>query len=94
MIKCVIHCSDIHIRNFQRLGEYAEQLTKFVNECKEVVSNYKKDEVRIVISGDLVHQKNNISNELMTFTSFFLRQLEEIATVIIIAGNQDRKSVV
>lgn len=89
MIKCVIHCSDIHIRNFQRLGEYAEQLTKFVNECKEVVSNYKKDEVRIVISGDLVHQKNNISNELMTFTSFFLRQLEEIATVIIIAGNHD-----
>lgn len=89
MIKCVIHCSDIHIRNFQRLSEYAEQLTIFVEKCKEIAKDYEREEVRIVIAGDLVHQKNNISNELMTFSSFFLRQLEEIATVIVIAGNHD-----
>ena len=74
MIKCVIHCSDIHIRNFQRLGEYAEKLTSFVEKCKEIAKDYEREEVRIVIAGDLVHQKNNISNELMTFSSFFLRQ--------------------
>jgi DNA repair exonuclease SbcCD nuclease subunit len=89
MIKCVIHCSDIHIRNFQRLNEYADQLTKFVEKCKEIAANYEREEVRIVISGDLVHQKNNISNELMTFSSFFLRELEQIAKVIVIAGNHD-----
>ena len=63
MIKCIIHCSDIHIRNFQRLNEYAEQLTKFVEKCKEIAKDYERDEIRIVICGDLVHQKNNISNE-------------------------------
>ncbi len=89
MIKLVIHCSDIHIRNFQRLNEYADQLTRFVEKCKEITNGYKREEVRILISGDLVHQKNNISNELMTFCSFFLRQLEEIATVLVIAGNHD-----
>lgn len=89
MVKCIIHCSDIHIRNFQRLNEYAEQLSKFVEKCKEIASNYEKDEVRILISGDLVHSKNNISNELITFSSFFLRELEQIAKVIVIAGNHD-----
>lgn len=88
-IKCIIHLADIHIRNFQRLEEYSEQLTKVVDKCKKIASNYEKEEVRIVISGDLVHSKNTISNELIVFASYFLRQLEEIATVIVIAGNHD-----
>jgi DNA repair exonuclease SbcCD nuclease subunit len=45
--------------------------------------------VRILICGDLVHSKNQISNELIVFTSYFLRQLEEIATVLVYAGNHD-----
>ena len=59
-IKKVIHVSDIHIRNFQRMDEYAEQLTKFIEKCKKICESYEKDEVRIVISGDLLHQKNNL----------------------------------
>lgn len=89
MIKCVIHVADIHIRNVLRHEEYSEQLIKFINKCKEIASKFEKDEVRIVIAGDLVHQKNNISNELFTFTSTFLRALEEVAKVIVIAGNHD-----
>ena len=88
-IKCIIHLADIHIRNFQRLEEYSEQLTKVVDKCKEIASEYDKEEVRILIAGDLVHSKNTISNELMVFASYFLRQLEEVATVIVIAGNHD-----
>lgn len=88
-IKCIIHIADIHIRNFARLEEYSEQLTKVVDKCKEIASKYDKEEVRIVVCGDLVHSKNNISNELIVFASFFLRQLEEIAKVIVIAGNHD-----
>ena len=70
MIKLVIHCSDIHIRPYQRLNEYAEQLQKFVDKCKEIAEHYKREEIRILISGDLVHSKNDVSNELMTFASF------------------------
>lgn len=88
-IKKVIHCSDIHIRNFQRMEEYAEQLTKFIEKCKEIVEPYEQDEVRIVISGDIMHQKNDLSPEAITFVSTFLRQLQEICKVLVIAGNHD-----
>ena len=89
MIKCVIHLADVHIRPYVRLGEYAEVLSSFVKKLKEITSTYERDEVRIVISGDLFESKNTISNELMTFSSFFLRKLEEIAKVLVLAGNHD-----
>lgn len=89
MIKLVIHCSDIHIRAKMRFEEYTEQLQKFIERCREIASNYEKDEVRIVIAGDLVHQKNTVTPELMVFASSFIRQLEQIAKVIVIAGNHD-----
>lgn len=88
-IKLVIHCADIHIRNVQRHEEYAQQLERFVEKCKEIAAPYDKDEVRIVIAGDLVHSKNQISNELIVFASVFLRKLEQIAKVIVISGNHD-----
>lgn len=89
MIKKIIHCSDIHINNLLRHEEYAEQLNKFIELCKEISNSYEKEEVRIVISGDIIHQKNNITPELITFVSMFLRQLETVAKVIVIAGNHD-----
>lgn len=89
MIKLVIHCADLHIRNFIRQEEYAEQLTKFIDKCREIAAPYRKDEVRIVISGDISHSKNNVSNELFSFVSTFIRGLEEIAQVLIISGNHD-----
>lgn len=89
MIKLIIHFSDVHIRCFARQEEYAEQLTKFIDKCKEISKPYKKEEVRVVCSGDLVHQKNQTSPELFVFASTFIRQLEEIAQVIIISGNHD-----
>ena len=89
MVKLIIQVSDIHIRNFRRMEEYAEQLTKFVEKCRDITTTYNKDEVRIVICGDLIHNKNQVTPELYSFTSTFLRQLSEIATVILIAGNHD-----
>jgi len=88
-IKCIIHIADIHIRLNQRMEEYAAILETLVESCKEVASKYDKEEVRIVITGDLLHSKNQISPNLITITSFLLRQLEEIARVIVIAGNHD-----
>lgn len=89
MIRTVIHTADIHIPKLKRQDEYAEQLTRFIEKCKEVAAPYKREEVRIVISGDLFESKNAINNELIVFASTFLRQLQEIATVIVISGNHD-----
>lgn len=89
MVKLIIHTADIHIRNYQRLEEYNEQLMKFIDMCKVLTEPYEKDEVRIAIVGDILQSKNDISPELISFTSAFLRELEQIAKVIFIAGNHD-----
>ena len=91
MIKCIIQFADIHIRNFKRHDEYAEQLNNFIEKCKNITDKYEnpQEEVRILICGDIVHQKTDISNELFIFVSSFLRQLSEIAPVLIYAGNHD-----
>lgn len=88
-IKCIIGCGDIHIRNLRRQDEYQKQLTKFIEHCKEIVSKYNKEEVRIVITGDILHNKLDISGEAYILTSWFLRQLDKICKTIVIAGNHD-----
>lgn len=89
MIRKIIHTADIHVPKLKRLQEYSDQLSRFVSKCEEIASHYQKNEVRIVISGDLFESKNAINNELIVFASAFLRQLQKIATVIVISGNHD-----
>lgn len=89
MIKKVIQCADVHIRNYQRLEEYSQQLDKFVEKCKEIAEPYDQDEVRIVICGDICHSKTSISNELIVYVSNFIRELEKICKVLVISGNHD-----
>lgn len=88
-IKCIIACGDIHIRNLRRQEEYQTQLTKFINHCKDISKKYKKDEIRIVITGDIFHNKLEISGEAYILTTWFFRQLDKIAKTIVIAGNHD-----
>lgn len=87
--KLIIHVADIHIRNYHRVEEYGVQLESFIKKCAEITEGYDRDDVRIVICGDLVHSKNQITNELIVFTSSFLRELEKIAKVMVISGNHD-----
>ncbi|MTV64645.1 hypothetical protein GM539_15055, partial [Streptococcus pneumoniae] len=47
------------------------------------------DDVRIVITGDIAHQKINISNEQLMLTSWLLNKLTEFGKVVIIPGNHD-----
>ena len=89
MVKKIITIADIHIRNVRRHEEYTEYFIKFLNNVKELVKDYDKDEVRILVLGDLVHQKIQISNELNLLLSWFLRKLNNIAKTIVIAGNHD-----
>lgn len=89
MIKRVIHLADIHIRTYRQHDEYQEVFTTLITDVTDLVKDYKREEVRIVIAGDLVHQKIIISNEQLMLGTWFLRKLEEIAPVILIAGNHD-----
>lgn len=89
MIKKIIHLADIHIRTFRLHDEYKEVFQTLMNQIIELVKDYEREEVRIVVAGDIVHQKIVISNEQLILGTWFLKKLESIAPVIIIAGNHD-----
>lgn len=91
MVKRVYQIADVHIPTYQRLEMYMTQLNKLVESIRKDAeeSGLGKDEMRIVICGDLVNSKNLVTNELNVFTSMFIRDLSSIAKVICIAGNHD-----
>lgn len=89
MVKMVIHMADIHIRNTSRHEEYAEAFEKLMASIESKTEGLGYDEVRIVIAGDTVHQKNVVTNELYTLVPRFIRELEKLAPVVVIAGNHD-----
>lgn len=89
MIKKIIHIADVHIRNFARLEEYTEKLNELNKKIEEATNGYKNEEVRILITGDIVNNKLNISNELIAFVSSWIRELEKFGKVIVISGNHD-----
>ena len=89
MIKKLIHTSDIHIRTYKRHDEYREIIKYFIAKVKELIKGYEYDEVRIVLVGDVVHQKITISNELTDILTWYFNEMVKLAPVILIAGNHD-----
>lgn len=89
MIKSIIHCADIHIRTNQLHDLYRSEFTMFLNSIETQINTLSVDEVRIVITGDLFHQKINISNEQILLASWFLNELVKFGKVILIPGNHD-----
>lgn len=89
MIEKIIHLSDLHIRTFQYHDMYREQFKKTIIEIKEIVGDTDREKIRIVLTGDIAHQKITISNEQLLLTSWFFSKLASIADLIIIPGNHD-----
>lgn len=90
MVKRIIHIADIHIRTYQYHELYRQQFQKFIDEIKIQLLEFSREEIRIVIAGDLAHQKINISNEQLMLTSWFIETLaNEVGQVVIIPGNHD-----
>ena len=89
MIKKIIHIADIHIRTIQLHDLYKKQFQNFILELEKQTMDYKHEEIRIVVVGDIEHQKINISNEQLILTSWFLNELTKFGIVVIIPGNHD-----
>lgn len=94
MIKKIIHIADLHIRTIQMHELYKKQFDRLIDEIKEhsiqwTSEGIRWDEIRIVIAGDIAHQKINISNEQLLLTSWFLNKLSGYGKVVIIPGNHD-----
>ena len=91
MIKKLFHIADLHFRTYNRHSECKEVCSKFLSEVKKYIEDNKLsfEECRIVIAGDIVHQKITISNELTMLVSWFLNRCSELCPVVLIAGNHD-----
>jgi DNA repair exonuclease SbcCD nuclease subunit len=88
-IRKVVHLSDIHVRTLEYHELYDKQFRKLIFVLREKFQGFEHEEIRIVITGDIAHQKIHISNEQMTLISTFLRELSKVGKVIIIPGNHD-----
>ncbi len=90
MVKKIIHIADLHIRTYQYHDMYKRQFELLLEDLKKQVLDYDYREIRVVIAGDIAHQKINISNEQMMLTSWFIKELADIiGKVVIIPGNHD-----
>ena len=89
MITKIIACADIHIPNYQGIDELKDILTTFINQCKTIVNETVDGDVRIVVAGDLFHQKISTTNESLLLAYWFLSELGKITKTIVIAGNHD-----
>jgi DNA repair exonuclease SbcCD nuclease subunit len=94
MVKKIIHIADLHIRTIQMHDLYKEQFETLIDEIREhnIVwhqEDIQYEEIRIVVAGDIAHQKINISNEQLLLTSWFLKELSKYGKVVIIPGNHD-----
>lgn len=89
MIKKVFHLADIHIPNSLDKRPYGEMLKQAIAEIYKEAKKYDKDEIRIVIVGDLFHQKIKSSKEADALFHEMLNYFNAICKTIIIAGNHD-----
>lgn len=87
-IRYVYHISDIHIRNTQRHIEYKEVFDRTYQKIKNQIGSNTKSSL-IVLTGDIMHTKTELSPEAIYIAYHFFKALNEIASVILIPGNHD-----
>jgi DNA repair exonuclease SbcCD ATPase subunit len=85
-IKTIYHISDIHIRNDQRHDEYELIFNKLY---KILSSNSGLKHSIIVITGDIMHSKTELSPEAVSLAKNLFKNLSQIMPLIIIPGNHD-----
>ena len=84
-LRTIAHIADIHIRLFKRHEEYREAFNTFYQQLRQTDLT---DGV-ILVAGDILHAKTDMSPEMVELASEFLRNLADIAPTFIIAGNHD-----
>jgi len=91
MIKVIYHIADVHIRLFKRHEEYQDVINQFYKEVMGDIEKrkLKREEVRIAIAGDLVHSKNQMTPELVSFVIKMINDCTKICKTVIILGNHD-----
>ena len=90
MIKRIIQIADVHIPNSTTTDKpFLDMLKQLAGEIMLETKGFKKEEVRIVIVGDVFKKKIKAANESKDLFHEFLNYINAIAKTIIVAGNHD-----
>ena len=84
-INKIYHIADVHIRNLKRHQEYREVFERLY----KYISDTKTDDAVIVLAGDIVHAKTDMTPEVIEMTQTFLKKLSDLLPTILIPGNHD-----
>jgi DNA repair exonuclease SbcCD ATPase subunit/predicted phosphodiesterase len=80
----IAHIADVHIRGFQRHEEYRKSFSTLFESLR-----IQSPDVILVV-GDIVHSKtHNITPELIEITTWFFKQMSQIAPLHMVLGNHD-----
>ena len=79
----IAHLSDVHIRKTRRHEEYKIVLENLISSLESLTVD------RIVLAGDLLHNKTDLSPEAVQLASQYLDALSDIAPVDLVLGNHD-----
>jgi DNA repair exonuclease SbcCD ATPase subunit len=82
----IYHISDIHIRNTE---EHVKIYNHVFDNLYEYLESVKNNSGLIVITGDILHNKNKLTPTCEKLCINFFERLSSIMTTIIIAGNHD-----
>lgn len=82
----IYHISDIHIRNTE---EHIKIYSHVFENLYKYLLDVKSDKSLIVITGDILHNKNKLTTVCETICVDFFEKLSSIMTTIIIPGNHD-----
>jgi len=82
----IYHLSDIHIRNTE---EHIHIYTHVFANLYKYLKTVKSDTSLIVITGDILHNKNRLTTICETLCVDFVEKLSSMMTTIIIPGNHD-----
>ena len=84
-IRKIYHIADVHIRNLKRHSEYREVFERLY----KYISDTKTDDSVILLAGDIVHAKTDMTPEVIEMTQTFLKTLSDLLPTILIPGNHD-----
>ena len=81
----IFHIADIHIRPYKRHYEYK----KVFDTLYQSITDRATDNSIIIVLGDIVHAKTEMTPELISIVSDFFIKLSKICITFIIPGNHD-----
>jgi DNA repair exonuclease SbcCD ATPase subunit len=87
-IEIIYHISDIHIRKKMRHDEYLIVFRRFAKIVEDHIAKHGKN-CSIVVTGDIMHDKTEMTPESVDMLRKFLLIISDLTEVIMIIGNHD-----